>query len=201
MVLKFGMQEFLILEINTPFPSTIYAIIMTKKYIFLFVFLSCSIAMIAQSGNQQPVSKKERKQIERFEKNITKLENQNFSFRAKWRSYKSKRYEMIYPDYRFLKVRNGKVTSSLVYGKSFVIELRDQTIRDYDKVMVNLSSEIRNYAYVYQEANKKAMVSFDTTTDKDENFHITIEMDFDSNVIIDIISDKRSPVRYEGVIR
>ena len=165
---------------------------------FIFIFFTCFIS--AQTNSEKSLSKKEKRKIEKFERIITNLEKKTFSFQARWRAYKSKRFEMIYPDYKFLKVKKNKVTSSLVYGESLVIALRDQHIRDYDKVMINLSSEVRDYQYMYDPSAKKAIVSFTVITDKNETFFIKIETTYE-NTIMDILSDKRDPVRYEGIIR
>ncbi len=167
-----------------------------KKYTYILLFLFCSFPLIAQKPNTQKLSKKERKQAEKFEKIKTNLENQTFSYNAKWSIYESKRTKMSMAGYSYIKLKGNTMSSSLVYhGK-----LNGQYVEDLHDSLIRIASEISNYSITYKDNGNTIIASLNVKQNS-EKYDIEITASRGNPVILKLTSNNREPVTYEGVIR
>jgi hypothetical protein len=167
-----------------------------KKYTYILLFLFCSFPVIAQNSNNQNLSKKERKQAEKFEKIKTNLENQVFSYSAKWSTYRSRRTKMAQAAYSYIKLKDNTINSSLIYhGK-----LNGQNVKDLHDSLIQISSEVFNYSITYKDNGNTIIATLDAKQNS-EKYHVEIIASMGKPVVLKITSNNREPVTYEGVIR
>ena len=168
-----------------------------KNYIYILLFLFCSFPLIAQKSNNNSLSKKERKQAEKFEKIKTNLENNQFSFNAKWETIVSKKTKMIRSEYAYMKLKGATLSSSLSYSGVSEGGKTRQYIGDN---LIQISSEIANYSITYKDNGNTIIASLDATQSS-EKYHVEIIASMGKPVTAKITSNKREPVSYEGTIR
>lgn len=166
-------------------------IIMQKSILLLFLGLSMTFVTSAQSKKEQ----KQAKAAKEFEKMKALIKSKEFDFQADWATTAEGRRISLTTNANFLKFNKDTVNIYLPYFG--VVTSGALAMTDDGGIIYH--GPVEQYKMSVNEKKKKIIIDF-VARGKNDTYEINLSIFKGGNTLINLISNFRSSIKYDGII-